>query len=54
MVFTTLLLWLLLYAFVLFFYITTMRLLARKPLEKLLASIQHYPQLDSSKHEETR
>jgi cytochrome d ubiquinol oxidase subunit I len=54
MMFSTLLLWLLLYAFVLFFYITTMRLLARKPLEQLLASIQHYPDLDTTTPEEKR
>jgi len=54
MMFSTLLLWLLLYAFVLFFYITTMRLLACKPLEQLLASIQHYPDLDTTTPEEKR
>jgi cytochrome d ubiquinol oxidase subunit I len=52
-VFATLVLWLLLYAFVLYCYITTMRKLARKPLQELLASIQHYPPLDAAV-EETR
>lgn len=44
----TLLLWLALYAFVLYFYITTMRLLARKPLAALLATIQHYPEAQTN------
>lgn len=54
MVFSTLVLWLLLYAFVLFFYITTMRLLARKPLDQLLASIQHYPQAEPATKQESK
>jgi cytochrome d ubiquinol oxidase subunit I len=49
MMLSTLLLWLLLYAFVLFYYITTMRLLARKPLAALLASIQRYPDAPQNK-----
>ena len=47
----TLLLWLTLYAFVLYFYITTMRLLARKPLDALLATIQHYPESQATKED---
>lgn len=45
MVLSTLLLWLALYAIILWFYITTLKLLARKPSASLLASAQHYPGL---------
>jgi cytochrome d ubiquinol oxidase subunit I len=45
MVLTTLLMWLFLYAIVLFFYVTTLKLLALKPSASLLASAQTYPGL---------
>ena len=41
----TLTAWLLLYAFVLWCYLKTLRHLARKPSASLLASLQHYPGL---------
>jgi cytochrome d ubiquinol oxidase subunit I len=41
----TLLLWLALYAFILWFYIATLKLLAKKPSASLLASAQTYPGL---------
>jgi cytochrome d ubiquinol oxidase subunit I len=45
MVFSTLMLWLIIYVSVLYFYITTMRLMAKKPLTDLLQTIQHYPSI---------
>jgi len=43
MVLSTLILWLLLYAFILFYYIATMKYLVRKPSVSLLANAQNYP-----------
>jgi cytochrome d ubiquinol oxidase subunit I len=45
MVFTTLVMWLTLYAAVLWFYVVTLKHLAKKPSASLLASPQHYPGL---------
>jgi cytochrome bd ubiquinol oxidase subunit I len=45
MVLSTLLMWLVLYALVLFYYVTTLRHMARKPSASLLASAQTYPGL---------
>jgi cytochrome d ubiquinol oxidase subunit I len=45
----TLVVWLLLYAFVLWCYIATLRHLARKPSASLKATTQHYPGLLSSR-----
>jgi len=45
MLLSTLLLWLALYAFILWFYITTLKHLAEKPSRSLLSSAQHYPGL---------
>jgi cytochrome bd ubiquinol oxidase subunit I len=45
MLLSTLLLWLVLYAFILWFYITTLKHLAEKPSRSLLSSAQHYPGL---------
>jgi cytochrome d ubiquinol oxidase subunit I len=45
MVLSTLAIWLLLYVFILYFYIVTLRHLARKPSASLTASVQHYPGL---------
>jgi len=45
MVLGTLLLWLALYAFILWFYIATLKHLAKKPSRSLLESPQHYPGL---------
>jgi cytochrome bd-type quinol oxidase subunit 1 len=49
MVLSTLVIWLLLYAFVLLSYIATLRHLAKKPSASLLASEQTYPGLLASK-----
>ena len=45
MVLSTLVVWLLLYVFILYFYIVTLHNLARKPSASLLASVQNYPGL---------
>jgi cytochrome bd ubiquinol oxidase subunit I len=45
MVLSTLIVWLLLYVFILYFYIVTLRNLAKKPSASLLASVQNYPGL---------
>ncbi len=45
MVLGTLLLWLLLYAFILWFYIATLKYMAKKPSRSLLESPQNYPGL---------
>jgi cytochrome bd ubiquinol oxidase subunit I len=45
MLLSTLSLWLLLYVFVLWSYIATLKLLAKKPAASLLASVQNYPGL---------
>lgn len=45
MVLSTLVIWLLLYAFILYFYINTLKHLARKPSASLIGSVQHYPGL---------
>jgi cytochrome d ubiquinol oxidase subunit I len=42
MVLSTLVIWLLLYAFILFFYIVTLQHLARKPAASLAGSVQNY------------
>jgi hypothetical protein len=45
MVLTTLIMWLLLYAIVLFYYVMTLKYMAKKPSASLLASAQTYPGL---------
>jgi len=42
-VLTTLIAWLVLYAFILWFYVHTLRYMARKPAASLMTSPQHYP-----------
>ncbi len=45
MVLSTLVVWLLLYAFILYFYIVTLRHIAKKPSASLLGNVQNYPGL---------
>jgi cytochrome d ubiquinol oxidase subunit I len=45
MVLSTLVIWLLMYAFILYFYIVTLRHLARKPSASLVNNVQNYPGL---------